>query len=458
MGEEGCSSEVSVEILVHTSARVTNAEDKIYRKEATAIVRFLSDRIHPAADLVEDMALSSAHIQQTPVASEILVPATKSEVKAIAKPSFPPLVIAESILVSAEPQDSVSCDSLATQADSAPRRDTIQSFTSDTASTASILPAEITPGPLYKGVREQRAIRTDGKARNMIWKDAQTSSVKKTSTEPIISEDSAKFKFQSPKRYRTRKRMLEEPNEVPRPVDPQLILTELSPNKRQKLSSVTNSISPDKTLLRNVVDVTGSQVQPEGWLGSIAQLTSSSSAGSMPKVIPSSKTTRPDPLNAFLAPWPSSGHEEYTSHLVGTLALVADSPRLCAAYRPKDIKRKIEPLERGYWHLRIPFSWSTTDQNGFWEMLEEMIVQGKCGWGNWVEHITIPVTDNGTTEEADESQNETTRSHIAEIKVWCWGEVVRELWLSLLMASRRQTLRSGMAWYDSCGKLVIQMR
>lgn len=457
MDEEVCSSEASVEILVHTSARVTNAEDKVYRKEATAIVKYLNDRAHQAS-LIKDMAPFTACMQQTPLNSEILVPATKSEVKAIAKPQLPTLAIAESIIVSAEPQASVSFNSLATQADSLPLINTIQSFASGTSSTASILPESVALVPTYKSKQEQQVSRTTGRARNMIWHNADTPTAKITSAESVFTPDSARFKFQSPKGFQTRKRELEIPTEVARPVEAQQILAELSPNKRKKLSSFTDSPSIDTTLSKNVLNVAGSQIQSEGWLGSIAQLTSSSSTVSMPKLIPSPEINVGDAVNAFLAPWPSSGQEQYISHLVGTLALVAGSSRLCAAYRPKEIKRKIEPLERGYWHLRIPFSWSSTDQDGFWGMLQEMIIQGKCGWGNWVEHIATPVAKSRASGEAEEAQVEPVQGHIAEIKVWCWGEVVRELWLSLLMASKRQTLRSGMAWYDCCGNLVIQMR
>lgn len=43
-------------------------------------------------------------------------------------------------------------------------------------------------------------------------------------------------------------------------------------------------------------------------------------------------------------------------------------------------------------------------------------------------------------------------------KVYCWGEIVPEIWLLLFMASHRQIKGCGAAWIDAGGKIIVQMK
>lgn len=43
-------------------------------------------------------------------------------------------------------------------------------------------------------------------------------------------------------------------------------------------------------------------------------------------------------------------------------------------------------------------------------------------------------------------------------KVYCWGEIVPEIWLLLFMASHRQIKGCGAAWIDAGGEIIVQMK
>ncbi len=43
-------------------------------------------------------------------------------------------------------------------------------------------------------------------------------------------------------------------------------------------------------------------------------------------------------------------------------------------------------------------------------------------------------------------------------KLYCWGEIVPEIWLLLFVASHRQIKGCGAQWIDAGGEAVIQMK
>ena len=43
-------------------------------------------------------------------------------------------------------------------------------------------------------------------------------------------------------------------------------------------------------------------------------------------------------------------------------------------------------------------------------------------------------------------------------KIYCWGEVVREVWLLLFLASNRKVLGAGATWIDAAGEAVVVMQ
>jgi hypothetical protein len=45
-----------------------------------------------------------------------------------------------------------------------------------------------------------------------------------------------------------------------------------------------------------------------------------------------------------------------------------------------------------------------------------------------------------------------------EVRVFCWGEVVRHVYLMLYVASKSKVRKLGLKWIDAEGEVVVQMR
>jgi hypothetical protein len=65
-----------------------------------------------------------------------------------------------------------------------------------------------------------------------------------------------------------------------------------------------------------------------------------------------------------------------------------------------------------------------------------MIESGRVGWGVWY-----------VRELAE-----------LEVRVFCWGEVVRHVYLMLYVASKSKVRKLGLKWIDAEGEVVVQMR
>ena len=456
MEEDLQPGKVSIEIFVHTSAQVTNTDDDMYRKQARALSNYLNNRARPIGE-VDKTVMSPALVKQTPLPDKL-----SKEHKInhnLGRFNDTDFAIAESILISASTGDSASSELVKMPLLACNQAPMVHNpnLKSPTSSTESVrggsvgLPA--TPMGQTKGIasysqNQTRASSSYHGVDSFLCTTFSTASA-------LISPDSAGFILHSPTYIQTRKRKFSEVVEEPRKAQQSIVLSECSPNtgrKRRCLMKVAEKDSPTKIYDRN-----STQVEPGQWMGSIAQFSSSTAVVSTRDSLttdPSPESTAP--CRTHLSPWPKTGSEQYQTHKVGVFAYIASNTTLCNAYKPRSTKRPIEPLERGYWRLKIPFSWSTKAQDDFWSLLEDMIVQGKCGWGNWIEHADASSTGNPACQK--EKKLDLGQGSIAEIKIWCWGEVVREMWLAVLMASRRQTMRLGMVWYDSCENVVVKMR
>ena len=59
---------------------------------------------------------------------------------------------------------------------------------------------------------------------------------------------------------------------------------------------------------------------------------------------------------------------------------------------------------------------------------------------------------------ADGDEENRVPRHGEAVKVYCWGEVVGEIWLLLFIASGRGVKGTGARWVDAGGVAVIVMR
>ena len=156
------------------------------------------------------------------------------------------------------------------------------------------------------------------------------------------------------------------------------------------------------------------------------------------------------------APVPSANSIEFSTHLTPALLQLSSKPMLASLYRPISTSRTIRIFERGYWRLFITSAWDTTTKEKFWKFLQDFISGGRAGWGVWAEWI-------GKQEVEDQRYSGSTVGMEEEkaydvVKVFCWGEVVREVWMVLFIASHRKINDSRAVWVDSGEDVVVRMR
>jgi hypothetical protein len=162
----------------------------------------------------------------------------------------------------------------------------------------------------------------------------------------------------------------------------------------------------------------------------VAPFRSSASASTsfhQPASSPSPATSFPLELHP---PRPPTGIAPFDSHL--TLSLTNVSTILAVYFQPISHTRALDPLERGHWLLSTT-AFSPEIKHKFWDFLTKFFDEGRAGWGVWCMR-----------------EGET-------VKVYCWGEVVREVWCMLFLGSHRKINRVAARWIDSAGEVVVQM-
>ncbi|XDG06543.1 hypothetical protein ABKA04_006158 [Annulohypoxylon sp. FPYF3050] len=103
-------------------------------------------------------------------------------------------------------------------------------------------------------------------------------------------------------------------------------------------------------------------------------------------------------------------------------------------YRPKEMKRNLLPLERGYWLVDCS-TWDSQLKRDAWAYLANYVGTGVAGWGIWCRR------------DID----------FRSLRVYCWGLVAAHVYLLLYLASQRKILYTGGSWIDSEGIPVVVM-
>ena len=140
--------------------------------------------------------------------------------------------------------------------------------------------------------------------------------------------------------------------------------------------------------------------------------------------------------------------DKYTTHVTDSLRFLAEDSEIKGHYQPSTVLRDIRPLERGYWLIDTS-SWLSQIQVDFWSFLEKLVGNGSAGWGVWC--------TRGKSEESVPpcDPNETS---LGTVKVFCWGEIVKHVYLLLYVASKSKVRKLGLRWIDAEGKTIVQMR
>ncbi|KAL8746186.1 MAG: hypothetical protein Q9190_001769 [Brigantiaea leucoxantha] len=195
----------------------------------------------------------------------------------------------------------------------------------------------------------------------------------------------------------------------------------------------------------------------------------------------SSRPSLPFCRHTIHPPRPKPALSTFTTHqsdaLRSFLAICLANHRLARSLDSLRPRRHLYLLERGHWVFDFPRKkppWSTGQREKLWSFLERFVGEGKAGWGVWCvmegldrgvgareEDVSTCATEEeeviGTASKEGGSERDEDGEEMEVVKVYCWGEVVREVWLLLLLGSGRGIKGRGARWIDAAGNVVVQM-
>ncbi|KAM0802418.1 hypothetical protein BDR22DRAFT_971460 [Usnea florida] len=184
-----------------------------------------------------------------------------------------------------------------------------------------------------------------------------------------------------------------------------------------------------------------------------------------PSHIPNTHPPRPTtttPLEIH-PPRPKPSTDAFTTHRTKSLAQIEHILPLDEYFTPVTRTRTPGILERGHWLIPVG-GWEEEWKVHFWKGLREFVGKGSAGWGTWcVWEIGGEEGDGGGVGLGDregdgageDDEVECGKKRGSEvIKIYCWGEVVGEVWLVLFIFSKRKIKHSGVKWVDASGEAV----
>jgi len=169
--------------------------------------------------------------------------------------------------------------------------------------------------------------------------------------------------------------------------------------------------------------------------------------------IPSSKdlaTLAALPISISPKP-PLTSTSLFDTHIIPGLRLLEENPQLIDRYIPSQITREIQTSERGYWSFDTR-TWTFNLQIGFWRFLQVMLESGKTGWGVWCTRI---IRDDDETQEF--SKHPEGDAGLGVVHVYCWGQIIKHVYLMLYVASKSKIRKVGAVWVDADGQIVVRM-
>ncbi|KAG6220096.1 hypothetical protein E4U34_003151 [Claviceps purpurea] len=109
---------------------------------------------------------------------------------------------------------------------------------------------------------------------------------------------------------------------------------------------------------------------------------------------------------------------------------------LSSRYNPLP-HRPLDPFERGYWLVDCS-RWAAGTRRETWVFMTNYLRSGLAGWGIWC-----------SRDEASEGEG---------LKLYCWGHVVKHMYLLLYLASGREVKYTGAEWRDGEGVVVVEVK
>ncbi|KAF2750970.1 hypothetical protein M011DRAFT_396387 [Sporormia fimetaria CBS 119925] len=110
-------------------------------------------------------------------------------------------------------------------------------------------------------------------------------------------------------------------------------------------------------------------------------------------------------------------------------------------FRPNTVSRRLQADERGHWLIDTR-SWSKTAQYEFWSSLCTHVTRGDLGWGVFL-YRDLAELDG--------------QASLGTVQLYCWGEIVGEMWLVLEACSKGRLRGFSSEWVDAEEKTVIKM-
>lgn len=98
-------------------------------------------------------------------------------------------------------------------------------------------------------------------------------------------------------------------------------------------------------------------------------------------------------------------------------------------------------------------TWSKELMTKCWDFLISFVGEGRAGWGVWC----VREMEALRYGEGSDKENDTPKEQEG-VKVYCWGEVVGEVWVVLFLASERRIKGVGARWMDAGGEAVVVMK
>ncbi|KAG5941990.1 hypothetical protein E4U59_001436 [Claviceps monticola] len=109
---------------------------------------------------------------------------------------------------------------------------------------------------------------------------------------------------------------------------------------------------------------------------------------------------------------------------------------LSSRYNPI-LHRPLDLFERGYWLVDCS-RWAAGTRRETWVFLTNYLRSGLAGWGIWC-----------SRDEASEGET---------LKLYCWGHVVKHMYLLLYLASGREVKYTGAEWRDGEGVIAVEVK
>ena len=187
-------------------------------------------------------------------------------------------------------------------------------------------------------------------------------------------------------------------------------------------------------------------------------------------------TTTPPPPPPANDPWqnleihpppPQPTHKPLKTPLTNTHKIQGPKPAQAQRYKPLTTTRTPETLERGHWLVPM-HTWNERQKRDFWVYLNDFVGRGQAGWGTWCvrevqrlddQSLGVPTSRESDKENQVQAQAQApTQQQGDVVKIYCWGEVVGEVWMLLFIASKRDIKGVGARWVDAGGVPVVLMK